>query len=92
MKFLGIEFDTMSMTMRIDSEKLKEITTISRIWSRKTAATKQELQSVLGKLMWVSKVVRFSRCFVSRIIAILKGLKTQKQKVNLDDNVRKDFL
>ena len=92
MKFLGIEFDTMSMTMRIDSEKLKEITTISKIWSRKTVATKQELQSVLGKLMWVSKVVRFSRCFVSRIIAILKGLKTQKQKVNLDENVRKDFL
>ena len=92
MKFLGIEFDTLLMTMRIDSEKLKEITSISNLWSRKTVATKQELQSVLGKLMWVSKVVRFSRCFVSRIIAILKGLKSQKQKVTLDENVRKDFL
>ena len=92
MKFLGIEFDTIAMTMRIDHEKLKEITSLSKMWSRKTVATKQELQSVLGKLMWVSKVVRFSRCFVARIIGVLKGLKSQKQKVTLDENVRKDFL
>ena len=65
MTFLGVEFDTKMMSMRIDKYKLQEITTLSRTWARKTVASKQELQSVLGKLMWVSKVVRCSRCFVS---------------------------
>ena len=92
MKFLGVEFDTISMCMRIDEKKLQEITMLSKSWARKTVATKQELQSVLGKLMWVSKVVRHSRCFVARIIGILKGLRTQKQKVTLSSDVKKDFL
>ena len=92
MKFLGVEFDTVSMSMRIDQGKLEEITSLSKMWARKTVATKQELQSILGKIMWVSKVVRFSRCFVSRIIGVLKGLRSQKQKVTLSLEVRKDFL
>ena len=92
MKFLGVEFDTVAMAMRIDKEKLKEITTLSKVWARKTVATKQDLQSILGKLMQVSKVVRFSRCFVARIISILKGLRSQKQKVTLDHETKKDFL
>ena len=92
MKFLGVEFDTVAMSMRIDQGKLEEITSLSRMWARKTVATKQELQSILGKIMWVSKVVRSSRCFVSRIISVLKGLRSQKQKVTLNQEVRKDFL
>ena len=92
MKFLGVQFDTLSMSMKIDEEKLKEITMLSKTWSRKTVATKQELQSILGKLMWVSKVVRFSRCFVSRIISILKGLRSQMQKITLSQEIKKDFL
>ena len=63
MKFLGVEFNTLNMSM--------EITMLSETWARKTFPTKQDLQSILGKLMWVSKVVRFSRCFVAMII--LKG-------------------
>ena len=92
MKFLGVEFDTQAMSMRIDNTKLQEIKQLSKTWARKTVATKEELQSILGKLMWVSKVVRFSRCFVSRIIGVLKGLRTQKQKVTLSKEIRKDFL
>ena len=92
MKFLGVEFDTMDMAMRIDDTKRMEITTLAKIWSRKTVATKEELQSILGKLMWVSKVVRYSRCFVSRIIACIKSLKSQKQKITLSSEIKKDFL
>ena len=92
MKFLGVEFDSITMSMRVDEGKRQEITTLVKKWAKKTVATKQELQSILGKLMWVSKVVRFSRCFVARIIATLKGLKFQKQKVTLSEGIKKDFL
>ena len=37
-------------------------------WSKKSVAKKGEVQSILGKLLWVSKTVRFSRVFVSQII------------------------
>ena len=46
MKFLGVEFDTVAMAMRIDADKLKEITTLSKIWARKTVATEQDLQAI----------------------------------------------
>ena len=92
MLFLGVEFDTVDMAMRIDVTKRMEITALAQVWSRKTVATKEELQSILGKLMWVSKVVRYSRCFVSRIIASIKSLKNQKQKITLSVDLKKDFL
>ena len=61
-------------------------------WYRRTVATKQELQSLLGQLTGISKVVRFSRCFVSRIIAEQKSLKAQKQKKTLSHDIKKDLL
>ena len=91
MRFLGVEFDTNAMCMRIDEDKRLEIQSLTLTWSRKTVATKQELQSILGKLIWVSKVVRFSRCFVSRLIALLKTLKFQTQKTTLPQSVKLDF-
>ena len=91
MRFLGVEFDTIKMCMRVDEVKRAEIQKLSVFWSRKTVATKQELQSILGKLIWISKVVRYSRCFVSRIISALKTLKHQKQKATLTEAVKKDF-
>ena len=91
MKFFGVEFDTINMCMKVDEDKRAEVQHLAVHWSKKTVATKQELQSILGKLIWVSKVVRFSRCFVSQIISILKTLKHQKQKTTLTEAVKKDF-
>ena len=55
-------------------------------------AKKSELQSILGKLLWVSKTVRFSRVFVSRIIAEIRKLDRQFEKTTLSREIRKDFL
>ena len=92
MVFLGVEFDTVNFCMRIGDEKMAEVKSTVDKWYRRTTATKEELQSLQGQLMWVSKVVRFSRCFVARIIAEQKSLKAQKQKKTLTNNIRKDLL
>ena len=55
-------------------------------------ANKTELQSILGKLIWVSKAIKYSRVFVSRVINEIKLLKSQKQKLTLSPEIRKDFL
>ena len=92
MLFLGVEFDTIAMCMRVGEEKCREVKATVNNWYRRTVATKEELQSLQGQLMWVSKVVRFSRTFVSRIIAEQKSLKSQKQKKKLSHDLKKDLL
>ena len=61
-------------------------------WSRKTVAKKSDLQSILGKLLWVSRTVRFSRVFVCRIIAEVRKLTKQSEKTTLSREIRKDFM
>ena len=68
LSFLGVEFDTRVLEMRIDSVKCSELELVLKKWINKTVASKSELQSILGKLLWVSKAVKYSRCFVMRII------------------------
>ena len=92
MVFLGVEFDTVEMCMRVGEEKLCELKSTINKWFRRTVASKEELQSLQGQLMWVSKVVRFSRCFVTRIISEQKSLKSQKQKKKLSHELKKDLL
>ena len=92
MKYLGILFDSLKMEMRVDDEKCAELKLELKNWLNKTVATKSEMQSILGKLMWIAKAVRFSRCFVLRIIAETKSLSNQKQKTTLSQDIRKDFL
>ena len=92
MLFLGIEFDTVEMCMRVGDEKRSEVKTTINKWYKRTVATKEELQSLQGQLMWISKVVRYSRCFVARVISEQKSLKSQKQKKKLSPEMKKDLL
>ena len=92
MIFLGVEFDTVKMCMRIGEEKRCEVKATVNKWFRRTVATKEELQSLQGQLMWISKVVRFSRIVVTRVIAEQKSLKSQKQKTTLSHHLKKDLL
>ena len=78
--------------MRIDEVKCQELRFDLKTWAKKTVAMKTDLQSILGKLLWVSRAVKFSRCFVFRIIAEVKKLKQQSQKTTLSNSIRKDFL
>ena len=43
MIYLGVEFDSIKMEMRIGSEKCAELKSELLIWCRKTVATKQEI-------------------------------------------------
>ena len=88
---LGVEFDTLAMTKSIHTDRLIEIQELLRQWSSKTKATKRELQSLLGKLSFVSKCVQNSRIFLMRIIDLLKRLKRNHHRVSLNKDFRKDI-
>ena len=92
MVYLGVKFDSNTMSMYVEDDKVIELNNELIKWSRKTTAKKSELQSILGKLLWVSKCVRNSRVFVSRIIAEVRKLPSQSSKTTLSSEIRKDFL
>ena len=52
---LGIVFDISCQQIRIPQLKLLEVITLCSEWSHKTRATKHQLQSLIGKLVSISK-------------------------------------
>ena len=65
MVLIGIVFDTDNVTISIDENRLSEIIDLVTVWLDKCSCSKKELQSLLGKLNYVSQCVRHGRLFVS---------------------------
>ena len=94
MTYLGVQFNSTTMTMSVPPEKLAELKEDIERWYRKTTTSKKSLQSVLGKLFWVSRVVQHSRTFMGRLLGQLRELsgKPDNLKVKLSEDCRKDLL
>ena len=92
--FLGVEFDSVAMTMSVPAAKLAEVKAEIRQWLRKTTICKRDLQSLLGKLFWVAKCVKYARVFMGRLLALLRTMTNLKdvKKIKLSDESRKDLL
>ena len=92
--YLGVEFDSLAMEMRVPACKLEEIKSEIRRWLKRTTISKKELQSLLGKLFWVGRVVKYSRVFLGRMLDQLRSLvgMPDNKKVMLFEATRKDIL
>ena len=93
MPYLGVQFDTVAMTMSIPPEKLEEVRAEVHLWLKKTTATKKTLQKLLGKLFWVSRCVKYSRSFMARLLGQLKLTNTvgENKKVKLSQDCKADI-
>ena len=93
MVYLGVMFDTVNMEMRVPPDKLAEIKSEIGSWSRKSTITRKNLQSLLGKLFWVSRVVRLARIFMGRLLQQLRDMSGmgENQKVKLSEHSKKDL-
>ena len=72
MTFLGVTFDTVSMTLEVTPERVVEISLLVQSWLRKKKASLKELQCLLGKLHFISSCVRPGRVFVNRLLLWLR--------------------
>ena len=88
---LGVLFDTNALTMSITKERLLEIEELLSDWLSRKTATKSKLQSLLGKLVFVSKCVRQSRLFISRLLAQLRSLRSPHHHFKLSGEFKKDL-
>ena len=69
---LGIMFDTVNRSISIPENKLQEICQTCNAWSDKGIVTKNELQSLLGLLLYITKCVRPARYFLNHMLQLLR--------------------
>ena len=72
MIWLGIQYDTVAMTMSIPPQKLREIGEVVSEWQGRSRATQREMQSLFGLLQFVASVSPPARLFTNRILANLR--------------------
>ena len=89
---LGVLFDTINFTLSVTPGRLLELLAdLLPKWLTKKSATKTELQSLIGKLAFVSKCVRPGRLFLTRILDTLRSLRRNHHWVKLSAEFRKDI-
>ena len=69
---LGILIDTADRTIAIPQKKLQEIVHMCTNWETKTYCSKNQLQSLLGSLLYITKCVKPARIFLNRILQLLR--------------------
>ena len=87
--WLGICFSLDENSISIPADKVGQIQNCLVAAARKTKITKRHLQSILGFLNHVAKVVRAARVFVARLLAALRA--TTGNVVNVTDHIRADL-
>lgn len=91
MTWIGIDFDTIEMIMRVPESHINDTLTIILGWASRQSATRQQLQQLLGKLFFISHCVKPARLFVSRMLATLRAA-PMTGTIMLDEEFKKDLL
>ena len=87
---LGVMIDTVQGTIAIPPEKLATILNEVRQWLHRDVASKRQLQSILGLLLYVHKCVRPARVFLNRMLDLLRSAHG-RQKIWLTPDFKRDL-
>ena len=91
LEFLGIVIDTTNMELRISEERLSSVMDELEQWRGKKQATKREVLSLIGKLIFISRVVRSGRTFVRHMIHLAKKVRQLHHKIKLNRAFQADI-
>ena len=86
---LGIHVDSESATMSVPVEKLEEIPQACQSFVKLKNFTKKQLQSILGSLLFIHKVVKPARYFLNRLLDTLRTMK--QDKAPMTEAISKDI-
>ena len=89
--YLGIEIDTVAMTVRLPAEKMEKIQLLAREWSATRKCTKRELLSLIGLLAFACKVVKPGRIFLRRLIDLSTTVSSLDHHIYLNAEARADI-
>jgi hypothetical protein len=88
---LGIVIDTKLLQLRISGERLSQILIELNSWKNKTSSTKRKLLSIIGKLVFISAVVRCGKTFTRRLIELSKTVQFLHHHVRINKAARLDI-
>ena len=87
---LGVEIDSVNKTIAIPDEKLKVIQLMLDDWRYKKFCSKQQLQSLLGNLLYIHKCVRPARMFLNRMLDLRQNY--DKKSITLTQEFKRDLI
>ena len=87
---LGVIINTENFTISVPEEKLAQIKQVCAQWQHKAHCSKRDLQSLLGRLLYVTKCVKASRPFLNRMLELLRQADKQ-EKVVLTEDFHRDL-
>ena len=90
--FLGVSLDCVHRTMSLPEEKLADIKMSVKKWLSKKRFSKKDLQRMIGKLSWCSRVVIGGRTFCRNLINLMTALKLSHHHSRLNAAAKADLL
>jgi hypothetical protein len=90
LEFLGIIIDTTVMETQMSQERLDDIFDELRRWKDDFHGTKRELLSLLGKLVFLCRIVTPGRIFIRRLFDLSKSVRCLQHKVRLSREAAAD--
>ena len=70
---LGIQINAKDGVISIPNDKLENIKNLCRYWSNQVQATRNQLQKLTGKLLYIHRCVKPSHIFLNRILQVLRN-------------------
>jgi hypothetical protein len=89
--FLGIEFDTLAMELRLPSEKLVELKHTLEIFVQSKRVTLRQLQSLIGLLNFACQVVSPGRAFCRTLIDATCNIRKPHHRIRVSKSMREDI-
>ena len=90
MIFLGVLFNSVTMTMEVTPDRLEQILSELSKWDHKVFASKCEIQQLIGKLQFIAKCVKPGRLFIARMLDTLRSISHNQDKIRLSTEFRAD--
>ena len=87
---LGIQIDSYTGILKIPDVKLKEVVALCKKWAVQTHATRNQLQKLTGKLLYIHRCVKHARIFINRILTVLRNT-PQKGMIQLPSAFFRDI-
>ena len=91
LQFLRVKFDSVAMTISVTASRVEEIRREAGFWVGRKEATKRQLQSLLGKLAFVTNCVPPARVFTARMLNQIRVLKSNNQTFQIGPEIKADL-
>jgi hypothetical protein len=92
LEFLGIIIDSDKMELRVSESRLDSVKAELRWWLGRKVGTKRALLSLIGKLVFLCRVVQPGRTFLRRLITLSTHTKQLYHKLKLNSLAKADIV